>query len=107
MRLPYPYFMETDHCTIYNAEGEIWQGKCFFAWKIKSEQDKEGTNRHTTAKITIGQCIPQLLEPANNHGNLKLSLEKHGKTLNFIITEITPAYNPDSSMHHIVLGLAE
>jgi len=109
-KLPYPAFLETAQAKLFGKrpekteETEIWSGNCIFFPQRSIERNNDGNLEKGTAKAIIRFDISDYyLE------DLRFAAGQTGEAVlvMYLIKQVTPAFNPDGSLHHVLLMLEE
>ena len=103
-KLPYPAFMETTDCVIFGrGDGdvrELWRGKCYFGWRRRRRQERDGLSEELAGWASFGRDIRDEL---GGYGSDDLEFLVDGKR--FLVDEVRWLFNPDGSFHHLRFGL--
>jgi len=101
-KMPYPKFLENTPMTVKDGENVLWQGKCYYAYRGRAKQAKDGGHDEVNARATTEADLTHLTRRFDEGG---LEFIISGRA--FVLANFRTAYNPDGSFHHITFGLLE
>jgi len=109
-RLPYPRFLENTLGSLWCGQLKLWDGKCIFSFRGAVRRQGDGRQEDYTAVATMSADLTGIIGRAHEAGlEFRVAVKIGGVAAMraFDVVEVLPAYNPDSSFHHITLRLRE
>ena len=105
-QMPYPKFLETSRAELACGDEVLWSGMCYFAYRARAVVEKDGVKQNVNARATMEADLTEFAAQVSRPAAC-LKVWHGGALKSFGIVEVTPAYNPDGSFHHISFSLLE
>ena len=107
--MPYPKFLETTGAKILSGEELLWEGKCYFVYRARAVQEREGVKQNVTARATVDVDLTRYGKEFSGGAEFRARVGAGAYEMEkgFVIENFVPVYNPDGSFHHITFHLLE